>query len=202
MGTKRFDNLPGSQTHGNKLEGRQFFFKLLCKQQQQSIIFFFSSYFAASPRNLRKRGGLKNPHCHRHWERHKDNSFCHRTEQSVMAFLQEFWVRLTLCVSSLLPLPLRLREAHEYLLPATATAARLPGDELPRASSAYPEGAAKQKRCPGPRWTWDSRWPSQAHVVSVSESKWIHSLLASTIVSIIFFLVDLNFFFLSILYIY
>ena len=33
--------------------------------------FFFSSssYFAASPRNLRKRGGLKNSHCHRHWER-------------------------------------------------------------------------------------------------------------------------------------
>ena len=94
-------------------------------------------------------------------------------------------MRLTLCVSSLLPLPLRCREAHEYLLPATATAARLPREEVPHVSSVYPEGTANQERCPGPCWPWDSRWPSEAHMVSISESKWIHPLLASALVSII-----------------
>ena len=90
MGTKRFDNLPGSQTHGNKLEGTQFFFKLFRKQQQQSILFFFFFLFCSISKKLKKERWPKEPSLPQALrKRHKDNSFCHRTEQSVMAFLQE-----------------------------------------------------------------------------------------------------------------
>lgn len=112
MAMKRFDNLSGSQTHGNKLEGNP------SLNYPASSFWAFFSHFAATPRNLRKRGGPENPCCCRHWER-DTKIIVSVTEQNSLwwFFCRSYKSEAnTLCVSSHLPLSLWCREAHEYLL--------------------------------------------------------------------------------------